>query len=128
MDVLGFDVRPDRRAEVEERFSIPTVESLDAGWASKPDVALVAAPTSLHLPLALEAAKQGCHLFIEKPLGDRMDGVAQLLSTVDEKGLESMELSLKCPTCAHRPGNWVAAGWTPLWVQHDDRACLDPFL
>ena len=90
MDVLGFDVRPDRRAEVEERFSIPTVESLDVGWASKPDVALVAAPTSLHLPLALEAAKQGCHLFIEKPLGDRMDGVAQLLSTVDEKGLTTM--------------------------------------
>jgi hypothetical protein len=35
---------------------------------TKPDVVFITNPTSLHLPVALEAARLGCHLLIEKPL------------------------------------------------------------
>ena len=79
-DVIAFDIREDRRAQVEEQFGIPTVPTVDQGWELGPQVALIATPTSLHLPLALEAAGHGCHLFIEKPLGDRMEGVDELIS------------------------------------------------
>lgn len=57
-----------------------------AKW--KPDVALVTNPTSLHVPVALEAAKAGCHLLVEKPLwhqtGPELD---QLMKVVQEKKL-----------------------------------------
>ncbi len=59
---------------------------LKEALAEKPDVALVANPTSLHIPVALEAARAGCHLFIEKPLSDSMEGVDELEQEVTRQG------------------------------------------
>ena len=89
-DIVAFDAREDRRAEAEARLGVPTVGTMQEGWEWNPDVALIATPTSLHVPLALEAARRGCHLFIEKPLGDSLDGVDELLSIVDENKLTSL--------------------------------------
>lgn len=89
-EVLAFDTRPERQSQVRDRFEVETVESLEDGWNKKPDVALVAAPTSLHVELALEAARHECHLFIEKPLGDSLDGIENLLSTVGQRKLTTM--------------------------------------
>jgi predicted dehydrogenase len=40
--------------------------------------------------MATEAAKRGCHLFIEKPLGDGMSGVAELLKEIKQHGLVTL--------------------------------------
>ena len=82
-DILAFDVAAERRAQTETQLGIPTVDSLEKGWDRNPEVALVAVPTSLHVPVSLEAAEHGCHLFIEKPLGDNLEGVDGLLATVE---------------------------------------------
>jgi predicted dehydrogenase len=34
----------------------------------KPDAAIIANPTSLHMSTVIMVAEQGCHLFIEKPV------------------------------------------------------------
>jgi predicted dehydrogenase len=88
--VLAFDVRADRRHEVQSEFSIETVDELADAWARGPDVALITAPTRMHLSLALQAAERGCHLFIEKPLSDRLEGVDQLLGVVREQNLVTL--------------------------------------
>src|SRR5262245_59131351 len=79
-EVTAFDVRDDRRAEVESRFGISVFGQLEEAWKNTPDVALITAPTRLHVPLALEAAEHSCHLFIEKPLSDSREGVDRLLA------------------------------------------------
>ena len=89
-DILAFDVRSDRRAETEAQFGVPTIDTLDAALGTKPDVALVAVPTNLHVPVALDAARQGCHLFVEKPLGHQLDGLDELLGTVSKHGMTAM--------------------------------------
>lgn len=89
-DVLAYDPDSDRRAEIEARFSIPTVDTIEKGWKADPDAALIAAPTNLHIPLAVEAAKHSCHLFIEKPLSHCLEGVDELLSTVASRKLIAM--------------------------------------
>lgn len=90
-NLLAFDPRPDRRREAEARFGIETVEDLPRAWAADPEVALIAAPTSLHVQLALEAAEHGCHLFIEKPLSDRLDAaVDRLLALVQARRLVTL--------------------------------------
>lgn len=86
-DVIAFDIQASRREEVEERLHIPVLNSLEEAWQHRPEVAVVAAPTSLHVPLSLEVAKHGCHLFIEKPLSHTMEGVDELLRAVKEKNL-----------------------------------------
>jgi len=40
--------------------------------------------------LAVEAAEHGCHLFIEKPLSDSLEGVDRLLATVTERNLVTL--------------------------------------
>lgn len=42
------------------------------------DMAVIAAPTHLHTPLAMDAARAGCHLFIEKPVAMDEAGLADL--------------------------------------------------
>src|SRR5579859_7080859 len=67
-DVIAFDTQPERAREVKDRFGVETVTSLEQAFGVAPAVAFVTAPTSLHVPLAVQAAEHGCHLFIEKPL------------------------------------------------------------
>ena len=86
-DVLAYDPVANRRGEIEDRFGIPTVDTIEQGWKASPNAVLIAASTSMHVPLAIEAAERGCHLFIEKPLGHCLDGVDELLSTVTHQKL-----------------------------------------
>ena len=87
IEIVAFDVLAERRSQVKTKFQISTVDSLEDGWRRSPDVAFVTVPTSLHIPISLEAASHGCHLFIEKPLGDRLQDIDKLIATVKEKGL-----------------------------------------
>lgn len=89
-EIIGFDPREDRRREALADGAHRTVASTDEAWKLQPDVALVTAPTSLHVPLALEAAEHGCHLFIEKPLSHSRDGVDKLIRLTRERGLVTL--------------------------------------
>ncbi len=86
-EILAFDLRDDRRREVASQFGVRVVDHLDDAWDAHPEVALVTAPTRQHVPLGLQAAEHGCHLFIEKPLSDQRDRVHQLLNTVQKGNL-----------------------------------------
>lgn len=59
----------------EDRF----VSRLEDALAAQPEAALISSPSPLHVEAALELAKQGAHLFIEKPLSNNLDGVDELL-------------------------------------------------
>lgn len=85
--IVSFDSRVDRRREAQSRFAIETVDCLEDAWGLSPHAALITAPTAMHVPLALRAAEHGCHLFIEKPLSHRLEGVDQLLQEVRGKKL-----------------------------------------
>jgi predicted dehydrogenase len=86
-NIEAFDIQPSRRYEVASRFGVSTVESMEEGWLSNPQIALIATPTSSHIPIALEAAKHDCHIFVEKPLGDTTKGISNLISEVKERNL-----------------------------------------
>lgn len=81
-------VEPDglRREAVDKELEIPVHESLKVALQYGADVVFVAAPTAFHIPIALEAAQAGCHLFIEKPLAHTLDGVSELIDVVKRHG------------------------------------------
>lgn len=89
-DIIASDVRMDRCKEVEKAYGIKTYVDLEEALEQKPDVVLIATPTSLHLPQALAAAKRGCHLFIEKPLSHTLDGVDEFIGIVTQKNLVAL--------------------------------------
>jgi predicted dehydrogenase len=86
-EITAFDVRADRRGDVTSNLGVETVDTLEAAWERRPDVAVVTAPTSFHVPVALEAALRHCHLFIEKPLSNCWTGVGRLLAVIKQSDL-----------------------------------------
>ncbi len=51
----------------------------------KPDLVFITNITSKHMECALAAAEAGCHIFLEKPVSDSMDGVERLMRLQEEK-------------------------------------------
>ena len=51
---------------------------LETALSHQPDAVIVSNPTSLHLDVAIPAARAGCHLFLEKPVSHNMDRVDEL--------------------------------------------------
>jgi predicted dehydrogenase len=60
------------------------IEALDH---ETPSFAVIANPSSLHLGAAVACAAAGCHLLVEKPLSDRLEGVAELEAAAAARGV-----------------------------------------
>lgn len=81
--------------------------SLHEALAADADVAFITNPTSLHMEAALSAAACGTHLFIEKPLSDRLDGLEELAAQVAARDL----LTLVGYNARHRPTLQTVKRW-----------------
>lgn len=68
-------------------LGIPEVTRWTEVTALRPDVAFITNPTSDHVRTALVCARRGMHLFIEKPLSDRMAGLEDLIGICRRKHL-----------------------------------------
>lgn len=66
---------------IKEIFTWDEVEK------AKPDVAFITNPTALHIDIALKCARQGMHLFIEKPLSATLDQIDELVKLCQKKKL-----------------------------------------
>lgn len=66
------------------------VDELDAAWSRRPRIAVVSNPSASHMQVALAAARNGCDLFIEKPLSASLDGCDELERIVRQKNLVTM--------------------------------------
>jgi predicted dehydrogenase len=56
----------------------------------KPNAVFITNPNSSHMETALEAARSGQNLFIEKPLSHNMDGIEELKVLAEKKNLKIM--------------------------------------
>ena len=66
------------------------VYRLEDALETKPDVALITNPASLHIETGLALARRGIHLFIEKPLSSTLDGIDELLDLCRKRALVLM--------------------------------------
>ncbi len=85
--IKAFDINTTRCEEIKEQFEIEVFHDLDFALSEDVDVAIICSPTSLHFEHSIRAARAGCHLFIEKPVSDSLEGLSQLSEIVSEKNL-----------------------------------------
>lgn len=84
---------------------------LKEALAQKPDIAFIMNPTSLHIPVAREAADAGCHLFITKPLSDSLKGIGELKEKVQKNHLtDYVAYQLRFHPLLRQIKNWLDEG------------------
>src|SRR5262245_23364104 len=71
----------------DDLAGLPVDYDLSIALARRPIAVIASNPSALHMPLALEAARAGAHLLIEKPLSDDLDGIDELESLVADRDL-----------------------------------------
>jgi len=89
-DLMAFDTVADQREHAQQECGARPFDTLDAALQSGADVVFVTTPTHLHVPVALQAASAGCHLFIEKPLSHTEEGLNELIDLVQRNHLVTM--------------------------------------
>ena len=86
-EIIAYRTREKKVKKLENEPHIKTYSDLTEALNQKPDAVLVTNPTSLHMQSALAAARQGSHIFIEKPLSNTLDGIDELIDIVHTKNL-----------------------------------------
>ena len=78
-----------RKTTLPEEELAPFPQETDLQEALRkhqPDAVVVANPSSLHLDVAIPAAKAGCAILLEKPISNSMEGVDKLQAAVKKSG------------------------------------------
>jgi predicted dehydrogenase len=85
-DIGAVDPLATRLDTVARNYDVRPHGSLQAGLEKKPDAVLVCTPPHSHIPVAKQAVSAGCHVFIEKPLSNTLDGVDEFLADAAVRG------------------------------------------
>lgn len=64
-EVIGFDVRKDRREETKEKYGITVFKKFDDAMHGNPDVIIISSPPNHHLEYVKVAVKNNKHFFTE---------------------------------------------------------------
>jgi predicted dehydrogenase len=70
----------------DELAGFPVETKLETALQQHPDAVIVANPTALHVGVAIPAVRQGCHLLLEKPVAESMEGVSDLVRAAELGG------------------------------------------
>ena len=77
-DALIMDFRQQQTTGIPEMPNLVTSSMGDVRSFAL-EAAIVANPAPFHLATATALAEIGCHLLIEKPISDKIDGMSELL-------------------------------------------------
>jgi len=86
-EILVHDTDIKRLAFIKEKYQVRTYANLDDALKRHVDAFIIAVPPALHIPFALKGVEHGAHLFIEKPISHKLEGVDTLLEQAKTKGL-----------------------------------------
>jgi UDP-N-acetylglucosamine 3-dehydrogenase len=82
------DLDAPRTRELAGRFGCRAYADYPAMLTEeRPDAAVLAVPTPLHLPVALDVIARGCHLLVEKPLADKTANAEKIIEAAREAGV-----------------------------------------
>jgi predicted dehydrogenase len=90
-DVRACDPLAEQRAGLSADVpSARMYDSYEAALRDRPDTVLICTPPAMHIPMARQAIKAGCHVLTEKPLSDTLDGIDGLELLAERCGKKVM--------------------------------------
>ena len=93
-DIIGFDLRDDRRREAEEKYGLKTYGDFQKAMAEDPDAIIISAPPDKHTGYAILATRANKHFFTEASV--ILDGMDELIELCRGKNI------VAAPSCTLR--------------------------
>lgn len=87
---IGDDLRADYNTDILSKYDISTYSSLGNALEFKPDFAIVANPTNLHVNTTKALLENYVPVFLEKPISHNLEGVGELLKLSKERNISVM--------------------------------------
>lgn len=75
------------REQVAAKYGATAFADYEQALAAKPQIVVICTPAHLHIAMAARAVETGAHVFIEKPLSTKLDGIAELSAAVQQRGM-----------------------------------------
>lgn len=76
---IDNNLKVDHSVDIIQKYGIQTLPTLREGTELKPDFAIVANPSSLHVETAKNLLQEGIPVFVEKPLACHHEGLNKLI-------------------------------------------------
>jgi 2-desacetyl-2-hydroxyethyl bacteriochlorophyllide A dehydrogenase len=87
--VMAMDVNQEAARDMAERYDVPyTVDVDELLGCDDVEAVLISVPHYLHAPLTIQAACQGKHVMVEKPIATRLADADQMITACQEAGVE----------------------------------------
>jgi predicted dehydrogenase len=93
-EIIGFDLREDRRKEAEKKYGIKTFDEFNNAIRDQPDALIISTPPDSHVKYAMEAAKRQKHFFVEVSVVDL--GMNELIAECENRNI------VAAPSCTMR--------------------------
>ena len=84
-DILFFRTN-NSTLEDKELADYQVETDLESALSQEPDAVIIANPSAYHLDIAIPAARQGCHILLEKPVSHSMQRVKEFSKIVQKSG------------------------------------------
>ena len=85
--LLNTDFTVDKTSNIENKYNIQLIDTIDEAFKLKPDLVIISNPTSLHYEVALAASKRGLNIFLEKPFSHTLEGFEKFRTNVLKNNL-----------------------------------------
>ncbi len=72
--------------ELNTKYGIICVNSLEDAFQKGVDTVFICNPTSMHMEVLAKAIKAGCNVFIEKPIAPNLEGIEEIERLLSENG------------------------------------------
>jgi len=134
-NIIAFRSKRGHFQDLPQELSVTEINSWDEVLNEKPDVAIIANPTSLHLEYVLKLLPLLKGIFVEKPLSHSMDGIDTLISEIDKHRtvlfvghnlmFHPIAKTIKHFIDANELGNMIniqcqVGQWLPDWHPYED--------
>lgn len=83
--IIAFDTSVERLNIIKKRYNIETCGDLECSYDSGIDAVIVCTPPSSHVQIAHQALDRNAHVFIEKPISDKLDDIEELIEKAKNK-------------------------------------------
>jgi len=88
--VTACDASPALLQTMATTYGVPVTPDWESALKTGAfDAAVICTPAHLHVAMALQAMRAGCHVLIEKPLSQSLQNVGELLRVRNETGLRA---------------------------------------